>query len=184
MIKPLVYTVSTGSPVEIPFERFLPLEPPGMVDHWLKRETPPGSTILDPLGSSPRAIIEAANAGYRVLVASNNPVIAFETRLLASKPEKAAFISVFRELSDQKRVTSAWKIRSWNNTSPAAQVVEKRFRQARFFGIAAKVCRTPGSTRVRIVETMASIPSQMRTSNACKESNAANPCTVRAPYPA
>lgn len=103
MIKPLVYTVSTGHPVEVPFERFLPLEPRGMVEQWLKRETPPGSTILDPLGSSPRAIIEAANAGYRVLVASNNPVIAFETRLLASKPEKADFISVFRELSDQKK---------------------------------------------------------------------------------
>lgn len=103
MIKPLVYTVSSGHPTEVPFERFLPTEPRGMVEHWLKKETPSGSTILDPLGSSPRAILEAASAGYRVLVACNNPVIAFETRLLAAKPEKAAFVSVFRELSDQKK---------------------------------------------------------------------------------
>lgn len=103
MIKPLVYSFSAGTRREFPFERFLPLEPPGMVERWLARELIPGSTILDPLGVSPNAVLEAARAGYRVLVACNNPVLAFETRLLAARPEKSSFDLVFRELSDQRK---------------------------------------------------------------------------------
>ena len=87
MIKPLVYSASPATPVELPFDRFLPLDPPGMVSRWLQREVASGSTILDPLGASPAAVLEAAAAGYRVLVACNNPVIAFELRLLASAPQ-------------------------------------------------------------------------------------------------
>lgn len=74
-----------------------------MVERWLKRDVPAGSTVLDPLGASPRAILEAAGAGYRVLIACNNPVLAFETRVLASKPGKNEFVSVFRELGDQRK---------------------------------------------------------------------------------
>lgn len=103
MIKPLVYSASSGTPVELPFDRFLPLDPPGMVSRWLQREAASGSTILDPLGASPGAVLEAAAAGYRLLVACNNPVIAFELRLLASAPKAAEFTSVIRELGDQKK---------------------------------------------------------------------------------
>lgn len=103
MIKPLVYTPSYGAALEIPFERFLPMDPPGMVARWLERDVSPGSTILDPLGASPRALLEAAAAGYRVLAACNNPVLAFETRLLAARPQRSEFTSVFRELGDQRK---------------------------------------------------------------------------------
>jgi DNA-directed RNA polymerase subunit RPC12/RpoP len=74
-----------------------------MVAHWLKRDAPPGSTILEPLGASPQALLEAAGAGYRVLAACNNPVLAFETRLLAGRPQPSEFVSVLRELSDQRK---------------------------------------------------------------------------------
>lgn len=103
MIKPLVYTTSRLPRVELPFERFLPLDPPGMAAEWLKREIPPGSTILDPICASPRAILEAAAADYRVLAACNNPVTAFQLRLLASGPAIDDFISAVRELGDQKK---------------------------------------------------------------------------------
>ncbi len=103
MIKPLVYTPAHHTRVELPFDRFLPLDPPGMAARWLKRETPVGSTILDPICASPLAILEAAAAGYRVLVACNNPVTAFQLRLLAKGPQIEDFNSVIRELGDQKK---------------------------------------------------------------------------------
>lgn len=103
MIKPLVYTPSSGHPAELPFSRFLPLDPPGMVASWLHRETRPGSIILDPICASPRAILEAAEAGYRVLVACNNPVTAFQLRLLAGGIPADEIISVLREVGDQRK---------------------------------------------------------------------------------
>lgn len=103
MIKPLVYSPSSGLQREIPFERFLPTEPAGMVARWLKRDAPSGGTILEPLGASPLALLEAAGAGYRVLAACNNPVLAFETRLLAARLQRSEFIAVLRELSDQRK---------------------------------------------------------------------------------
>ncbi len=103
MIKPLVYIQSAGVPQELPFDRFLPLDPPGMVSRWLHLNVPPGATILDPMGASPRAVLEAAAAGYRVLVACNNPVTAFEIRVLARAPLVAEFNSVIRELGDLKK---------------------------------------------------------------------------------
>jgi uncharacterized protein YjfI (DUF2170 family) len=103
MIKPLVYSPASGMQREIPFERFLPTEPPGMVARWLTRDAPPGSTVLEPLGASPQALLEAARAGYRVLAACNNPVLAFETRLLARSPQRSEFLSVLRELSDLRK---------------------------------------------------------------------------------
>jgi len=103
MIKSLVYTPAHQTRVELPFERFLPLDPSGMAARWLNRDTPAGSTILDPICASPLAILEAAAAGYRVLVACNNPVTAFQLRLLASAPTREDFIAVIRELGDQKK---------------------------------------------------------------------------------
>lgn len=103
MIKPLVYSPANQTRVELPFDRFLPLDPPGMAARWLQRDTPTGSTILDPICTSPRAILEAAAAGYRVLVACNNPVTAFQLGLLASGPTREDFIAVVRELGDQKK---------------------------------------------------------------------------------
>jgi len=74
-----------------------------MVSRWLQMNAAPGSTILDPMGTSPRALLEAAAAGYRVLVSCNNPVTAFQIRLLARAPQAAEFNAVIRELGDQKK---------------------------------------------------------------------------------
>lgn len=103
MIKPLVYIHSSVPKSILPFDRFLPLDPPGMVSRWLQMNAAPGSTILDPMGTSPRALLEAAAAGYRVLVSCNNPVTAFQIRLLARAPQAAEFNAVIRELGDQKK---------------------------------------------------------------------------------
>lgn len=103
MMSPLPYLPATGEAAELPFARFLPPDPPGMISRWLRANTPPPAALLDPLGASPRAALEMASAGCRVLVACNNPITAFETRLLARAVTAAELNAVIRELGDLKK---------------------------------------------------------------------------------
>lgn len=57
-----------------PLGRYLPVVPEGITTAWLAGHVPPGSWVIDPFGANPLAAVEAARAGYRVLVAANNPV--------------------------------------------------------------------------------------------------------------
>lgn len=68
--------------------RFLPPVSGGTVDAWLRENITPGAWILDPFGTSPRAIIEAAQAGYRVFVTANNPIDRLIIDLLAAPPDE------------------------------------------------------------------------------------------------
>ena len=86
-----------------PLARYLPPLPPGMAAGWLADNVPPGSWLLDPLGASPELALEAARAGYRVLVASNNPILSFMLETLASAPRAADFQSALAELASAKR---------------------------------------------------------------------------------
>ena len=73
---------------------------------WLERIAPqsgPGTWILDPLGTSPLSALEAARAGYRVLVVSNNPILAFLLEVLSSAPSPADFQSSIAALGSTKR---------------------------------------------------------------------------------
>ncbi len=72
-----------------PFGRFLPLIQAGAITAWLELYAAPGDWILEPFGASPAAVIEAARAGYRVLVAANNPVARFLLELAADPPGEA-----------------------------------------------------------------------------------------------
>ena len=47
MIKPLVYTPARKTRIELPFDRFLPLDPPGMAARWLKRNPDLKDEALD-----------------------------------------------------------------------------------------------------------------------------------------
>ncbi len=81
-----------------PLARFLPPIPRGVVSAWLSQHVPPGSWVLDPFGASPRTIVEAARAGYRVLVASNNPIDRFLIDLIANPPSEAELSSSLADL--------------------------------------------------------------------------------------
>jgi hypothetical protein len=70
---------------------------------WLAENVPQGSWVLDPLGASPALALEIAQAGYRVLVASNNPILSFMTETLASAPKIADFQSALAELAMARR---------------------------------------------------------------------------------
>ncbi len=91
------------SPVGFPLARYLPPLPPGMAAAWLVENVPPGSWLFDPLGASPALTLEAARAGYYVLVASNNPILSFITETLARAPRSADFQSALADLAMEKR---------------------------------------------------------------------------------
>lgn len=100
---PLRFYPGASPSAALPLARFLPPLPAGMAAAWLAEHVPPGSWLLDPLGASPALALEAAQAGYRVLVASNNPIISFTIETLARAPKNADFQSALAELATSKR---------------------------------------------------------------------------------
>ncbi len=70
----------------LPLDRFLAPYYPRMVYNWVSSRAEPASWILDPFGNDPFTALELARSGYRVLVASNNPIAAFILEMLASSP--------------------------------------------------------------------------------------------------
>jgi hypothetical protein len=89
--------------VELPLGRFLPTLAAGGVASWLDDNTTPGSWVLDPMGVTPWLALEAASAGYRVLVCCNNPIIKFMLDILASAPQKKDFQGVTSTLLNSRR---------------------------------------------------------------------------------
>jgi hypothetical protein len=86
-----------------PLSRFLPLLEDGTAAAWLGARIPTGSWILDPFGSSPRLVMEAARAGYRVLVAASNPVARFLIEVAASAPSEADLNIALAELAAARK---------------------------------------------------------------------------------
>ena len=83
--------------------RSLPPLAPGAVSGWLRARTDPGCWVIDPLNASPALALEAARAGHRVVVVSNNPVLTFMLEVLASAPQPAEFQTALAELGASRR---------------------------------------------------------------------------------
>ena len=78
-----------------PLARFLPPLEDGVVSAWLGENIESGGWLLDPFGTAPRLALEAARAGYRVLVAANNPITRFMLEMgTISLPESAFKASI------------------------------------------------------------------------------------------
>lgn len=89
-----------------PLARYLPPLPKGVVENFLGTQDPPIPTdawILDPFGASPRTVVELARAGYRVLVAANNPVARFLIEMAAHPPLEAEFRAALAELATARK---------------------------------------------------------------------------------
>ena len=97
------YLMPSGSSPPLPLGRFLPDCPDGVIAAWLQKETPAGSWVLDPFGSTPGTSIQAAKAGYRVLAAVNNPLLAFELQMLCQLPPRSEFQAAIAELASSRR---------------------------------------------------------------------------------
>jgi hypothetical protein len=89
MPDPIAFIPGRSTETSSPFGRFLPLIPAGAITDWLQQSAAPGDWILEPFGASPAAVIEAARAGYRVLVAANNPVARFLLEMAADPPTES-----------------------------------------------------------------------------------------------
>ncbi len=86
-----------------PLSRFLPALEQGTVSTWLTQHIAAGSWLLDPFGFSPRLILEAAQAGYRVLVTVNNPVTRFLIEMAANPPTVSDFNAALADLAVSKK---------------------------------------------------------------------------------
>jgi hypothetical protein len=86
-----------------PLARFLPPLEDGIAADWLSAHAPAGSWVLDPFGSAPRLAIEAARAGYRVLVTANNPVTRFLFDLAAQPPSESELKAALADLAVTKK---------------------------------------------------------------------------------
>ena len=82
-----------------PLSRYLPPIPNGIISSWLRNNITQGSWILDPFCASPRLAIEAARAGYRVLVTANNPIARFLLEMAAMSPKAEELRSALAELA-------------------------------------------------------------------------------------
>jgi hypothetical protein len=102
MANPDIYLPGSTPPTR-PLDRYLPPIPAGVVSTWLAANIPKGSWVLDPFGATPQVAVEAAQAGYRVAVAANNPIARFllETRVLA--PSAEDFRAALAELASARR---------------------------------------------------------------------------------
>lgn len=82
-----------------PLGRFLPPIPEGIARTWLCHNQIPGTWILDPFGVSPRLVVEAAQVGFRVLVAANNPIARFLLEMYAQPPTRSELRAALADLA-------------------------------------------------------------------------------------
>ena len=86
-----------------PLARFTPPLEEGVISAWLPANAPAGSWVLDPFGFSPRLALEAARAGYRVLVTVNNPITRFLLEMSAHPPTETDFKAALADLAASKK---------------------------------------------------------------------------------
>lgn len=86
-----------------PLARFLPPLEEGVISAWLAENVKPGSWLLDPFGTAPCLALEAARAGYRVLVAANNPITRFILEMGATSLPEAEFKAALADLAVSRK---------------------------------------------------------------------------------
>lgn len=86
-----------------PLARFTPPLEDGVIAAWLPAHASAGSWVLDPFGFSSRLVVEAARAGYRVLVTVNNPVTRFLLEMSADPPSETDFKAALADLAAVKK---------------------------------------------------------------------------------
>jgi len=100
-LQPYIPGLSPAEPG--PLSRFIPPLEEGVISSWLPRHAPAGSWLLDPFGFSPQLVLEAARAGYRVLVTVNNPITRFLLEMAATPLSESDFKAALADLSVAKK---------------------------------------------------------------------------------
>jgi hypothetical protein len=99
--QPYIPGLSPADPGSL--SRFIPPLEEGVISHWLPLHTQAGTWLLDPFGFAPRLTLEAARAGYRVLVTVNNPIAHFLLEMSANPPSNSDFKAALAELETAKK---------------------------------------------------------------------------------
>ncbi len=86
-----------------PLASYLPPLEEGTITTWLLEHIPPGAWLLDPFGISPRLAVEAARAGYRLLVTANNPITRFLLEVAAAAPAEFELKAALAELAATRK---------------------------------------------------------------------------------
>ena len=97
------YLIGNPPAAPEPLARYLPPVTQGAVSAWLGQHVPAGAWVLDPFGASPIVAVEAARAGYRVLVAANNPISRFLLEMAANPPSVADLQAGLAELGASRK---------------------------------------------------------------------------------
>ena len=84
--------------VKSPLNDCLPAYRSGIVQRWLNENYPNPGVILLPFGNSPQVALEAARAGYRVILPAHNPILRFMVEALADPPAEEELRSVLAKL--------------------------------------------------------------------------------------
>jgi len=100
-LQPYIPGLSPAEPR--PLSRFIPPLEEGVISSWLPLHIPAGSWLLDPFGFSPQLVLEAARAGYRVLVTVNNPITRFLLEMAANPLPESDFKAALADLSVAKK---------------------------------------------------------------------------------
>ena len=95
----VIYPVGVGYDGSGPLARFLPPMEVGAGEEMLSRLPDDDRLVIDPLGSSPRMVLEAASSNRRLVVACNNPVTRFVLRYTLSPLPAASFQSALANLA-------------------------------------------------------------------------------------
>jgi hypothetical protein len=102
-MEPISFYPGDEGSTEFPLERFLPPVQPGSIKNWLHDHVAQGSWVLDPFCSNPLLPLEAADAGYKVLVVCNNPILRLMLDVLSLAPQREDFQSVLSALGSARR---------------------------------------------------------------------------------
>lgn len=97
------FIVGHSPPRDGPLARFLPPLEDGLAGEWLPPHAAAGSWLLDPFGVAPRLAVEAARAGYRVLVTAHNPIARFMLEMTAAPPTKSDLKAALADLAVTKK---------------------------------------------------------------------------------
>ena len=103
MVADFSFVSGSEAQTTIPLDRYLPPVPAGSGSAWLKGHAGLGEWVIEPLCSNPLLALEAARAGYRVLVTCNNPILELLLRVLARAPTRNDFQAALAELASVKR---------------------------------------------------------------------------------
>lgn len=95
----LAYLPGQPAQLEGPLSRFLPPLETGVVRLLLETHRPDSPLVLDPFGTSPHLALEAAQGGFPVLVAVNNPIVRHALTQLLRPPDPGDLQAALADLA-------------------------------------------------------------------------------------